>query len=246
MEGAIAGKLLATGYSLFFVFFCFFVFFSRTFLTRGKFDDEGPCADAPYIAAPSAAVVGHSPLCCIPARLGEEFVQLGLWAFSELGSGRELKERGSKGALGCDSQEPGPARNPSGDRGRSRCGRDRRRFMSREQAQELHGLSAKPAANLDTDNDEAAPPCPGEFWVGVVSLPVRGGRDSAGLAEPRKGRHDSGIEGELGPVPEGETVRDNFDAPRVSDRHIDIHVCEADVAGNPGASLPADSRNGVL
>ena len=75
--------------------------------------------------------------------------------------------------------------------------------MSR-QAQELHGLSAKPAANLDTDNDEAAPPCPGEFWVGVVSLPVRGGRDSAawldigagvGLAEPRKGRHDIGIEG---------------------------------------------------
>ena len=137
-------------------------------------------------------------------------MQLGLWAFSELGSGRELKERGSKGALGCDCQEPGPARNPSGDRGRSRCGRDRRRFMSREQAQELHGLSAKPAANLDTDNDEAAPPCPGEFWVGVVSLPVRGGRDSAawldigagvGLTEPRKWRHDSGIEGELGPVP---------------------------------------------
>ena len=81
-------------------------------------------------------------------------------------------------------------------------------------AQELHGLSAKPAANLDTDNDEAATP-------GSVSLLVRGGRDSAawldigagvGLAEPRKGRHDSGIEGELGPVPEGETVRDNFDA----------------------------------
>ena len=97
-----------------------------------------------------------------------------------------------------------------------------------------------PNLPLDTDNDEAAPPCSGEFWVGVVSLPVRGGRDSAawldigagvGLAEPRKGRHDSGIEGELGPVPEGETVRDNFDAPRVSDRHIDTHVCEADVAG---------------
>ena len=125
-------------------------------------------------------------------------MQLGLWAFSELGNGRELRERGSKGALGRDCQEPGPARNPSGDRGRSSCGRDRRRLMSREQ--ELHGLSAKPAANLDTDNDEAAPPCPHEFWVGVVSLPVRGGSDSAawldigagvGLAEPREGRHDS-------------------------------------------------------
>ena len=102
-------------------------------------------------------------------------MQLGLWAFSELGSGREL-ERGSKGALGCDCQEPGPARNPSGDRGRSRCGRDRRRLMSREQAQELHGLSAKPAANLDTDNDEAAPPRSGEFWVGHRYSCLRGGR----------------------------------------------------------------------
>ena len=41
-----------------------------------------------------------------------------------------------------------------------------------------------------------------------------------GLAKPREGRHDSGIEGELGPVPDGETVRDNFDAPGVCDGHI--------------------------
>jgi len=86
-----------------------------------------------------------------------------------------------------------------------------------------------------------------------MSLPARGGNDRAagldigaeGLARPRKGRHDSGIEGALAPVPERETVRDNFDAPRV-DRHIHSHVCEPDVAGNPGASFPADSRDGVL
>ena len=166
-----------------------------------------------------------------------------------------FRARQRAGAQGCDCQELGPARNPSGDRGRSRCGRDRRRLMSRVQAQELHGLSAKPAANLDTDNNEAAPPCPGEFWVGVVSLPVRGGRDSAwtsarGWASSSRVRGDTIVASrELGPVPEGETVRDNFDAPCVSDffvsdRHIDIHVCEADVAGNPGASLPADSRSG--
>ena len=88
-----------------------------------------------------------------------------------------------------------------------------------------------------------------------MSLPARCGNDSTarldistrvGLAKPREGRHDSGIEGELGPVPEGETVRDNFDAPGVCDGHIDIHVCKPDVAGNPGASLPADSRDGML
>ena len=82
----------------------------------------------------------------VPACLGEKFVQLGLWAFSELGGGGELEERGRKGALSCDRQESGPARNPAGDRGRSGCGRNSRGLRSREQAQELHGLSAKPAA----------------------------------------------------------------------------------------------------
>ena len=128
-------------------------FFLTHLFNQREVRDEGPCADAPYIAAPCAAGVGHSLLCYIPARLGEELVQLGLWAFSELGSGRELKERGSKGALGCDCQEPGPARNPSGDRGRSAG-----TAVALCRASRLHGLSAKPAANLDTDNDEAAPP----------------------------------------------------------------------------------------
>ena len=50
-------------------------------------------------------------------------MQLGLWAFSELGGGGELEERGRKGALSYDRQEPGPAHNPAGDRGRSGCGR---------------------------------------------------------------------------------------------------------------------------
>ena len=36
------------------------------------------------------------------------------------------------------------------------------------------------------------------------------------------------------------------DVPGVCDGHIDIHVCKPDVAGNLGASLPADSRDGML
>ncbi|OLP78327.1 hypothetical protein AK812_SmicGene41507 [Symbiodinium microadriaticum] len=43
------------------------------------------------------------------------------------------------------------------------------------------------------------------------------------LVAPRNSqgrRHDSGIESEFGPVPEGEAVRDNLDAPNW---HIDIH-----------------------
>ena len=42
-------------------------------------------------------------------------------------------------------------------------------------------------------------------------------------------------------MPEGEAVRDNLDAPCIGYRHIDIHVCEPDVAGDPRAGLPADA-----
>ena len=50
----------------------------------------------------------------VPASLGEKFVQLRLWAFSELGGGGEVEERGRKGALSCDCQERGPARIAAG------------------------------------------------------------------------------------------------------------------------------------
>ena len=78
----------------------------------------------------------------VPRRGARATRALGLLRARQRG---EPEERGRKGALSCDCQEPGPARNPAGDRGRSGCGRNRRRLMSREQAQELHGLSAKPS-----------------------------------------------------------------------------------------------------
>ena len=52
----------------------------------------------------------------------------------------------------------GPARNPGGDSRRSGRGRGRLGPVSRKQAQELLRLGAEPAANLNADHDEAAPP----------------------------------------------------------------------------------------
>ena len=40
-------------------------------------------------------------------------------------------------------------------------------------------------------------------------------------------------------------IRDDFDAPRVGDRHLKVHVGEADVASDPRASLAADTRYSV-
>ena len=56
------------------------------------------CRSALHCSA-GAANGGHRLLGVVPARLGEKFVQLGLWAFSELGGGGKLEERGRKGAL---------------------------------------------------------------------------------------------------------------------------------------------------
>ena len=47
-------------------------------------------------------------------------------------------------------------------------------------------------------------------------------------------------------MPKGGAIRDNLDAPCIGHRHIDIHVCEPHVAGDPRAGLPADSHHSVL
>ena len=47
-------------------------------------------------------------------------------------------------------------------------------------------------------------------------------------------------------MPQGEAVRDDFDAPGVSDRDLEIHVGEPDVASDPRAGLAAHTRYSML
>ena len=121
--------------------------------------------------------------------------------------------------MGCDGQESGPARNPGGG--------DRLGPVSREKAQKRHRLGVELAAN-----DEAAPPRACELRVGLMSLTARCSSESAagldigawvGVAEPRQGRRDRGVECKLGPMPQEEVVRDNLGAPCIGYRHIDVH-----------------------
>ena len=142
----------------------------------------------------------------IGARAGEDLVWH--WSVAEPLSGRQLQQRGRQRALGCDVQR----------RGGAKLGP-----VLREQAQELHGLGAEPAANLDADNDEALTAQPGST-------------SARGWASPNR----------LGRMPERETGRDNLDAPCIGYRHIDVHVCEPDVEGDPSAGLPRDACNSML
>ena len=47
-------------------------------------------------------------------------------------------------------------------------------------------------------------------------------------------------------MPQGKAVSDYFNAPRVGERHIKIHVGERDIASDPRASLAANTRYSVL
>ena len=34
--------------------------------------------------------------------------------------------------------------------------------------------------------------------------------------------------------------------PFISDRHVEVHVCQPDIAGDPGAAFAANARDGML
>ena len=47
-------------------------------------------------------------------------------------------------------------------------------------------------------------------------------------------------------MPKGEAVGDDFDAPLIGDRNVQVHVREPDVACHSGVSFTAYPRDGVL
>ena len=75
--------------------------------------------------------------------------------------------------------------------------------------EQVQGLGAKPATDLDANNDKAAESGSGKLWVtfdavfggsskGAAGIDIGAG---AGVAKPRQGRHDSSINCELGTAP---------------------------------------------
>eukprot|EP00439_Symbiodinium_sp_Y106_P086980 s2122_g37.t1 len=105
------------------------------------------------------------------------------------------------------------------------------------------GLSVEPAASLGAEDDKAASSGAAEFGVSAVTLAPGSSIDCAawqgvcagvGLASWCEGGHDCCVKGELGPVPQGETIGDDLDAMFISDGHVEVHVCQPDIAGDIG------------
>ncbi|OLP73938.1 hypothetical protein AK812_SmicGene46669 [Symbiodinium microadriaticum] len=77
---------------------------------------------------------------------------------------------GSENALRGDREEPRPVRHGGSDGGRTYQPADRSGSVPRQELQELHIFGAKPAANLRTNDKQAASPGMAELRVRVVAF----------------------------------------------------------------------------
>ena len=75
-------------------------------------------------------------------------------------------------------------------------------------------------------------------------------RDTIGLwmraARPRNGRDQGGVNGRLGTLPQGQSIRQYLDAAAISKGNVDVHVPQEDVGRNSRTGFAADSRRGPL
>eukprot|EP00439_Symbiodinium_sp_Y106_P076067 s750_g15.t1 len=116
-------------------------------------------------------------------------------------------------------------------------------------------FGAKTTADFDTDNDQAAATGTHELRVSLMTLASRGSVDSSArvhvssrlsLTSPGDGADDGGIYGLLRAMPKGKSVRDDFNAAVVGHRHIDVHVCQADITGDTRTGFLADPRSSAF
>ena len=65
------------------------------------------------------------------------------------------------------------------------------------------------------------------------------------LPTPCERAHDGGAWGEL-TLPQGQAVSDDLNAPLITDRHIQVHVGQSHMAGDPSTGFVTDSCDGML
>ena len=175
-----------------------FFFFSHTILRPVRARSQCSCKLRAYGALEAAASV--------PARIGEDLMQIRHGPLAQLGGRGQLEQRRRVGALSRDREHTGPSRDPGGDGGGLHVSGDRRHAMACEEAQELHCFGAEPAADLDADHNESTAPRALEFRVGLEALAPCSGRHCAsrlhvgarvGFAASGEGGNDGGVKCKL-------------------------------------------------
>ena len=187
---------------------------------------------------------------------GEDLVEVGHHSrLAIVSTRRQLEQRRREGAHGGDSQDAGPALDPSCTCSSPERRREAGRTVSCQVAEEGGSFRSEAPAYLDPNNDEARPSRARELGVSLSPFAAGGGVDGSAragvgarlrLAGARDRADDCGIERELRSVPERQAVGDDLDAPRVAHRDVDVHVSVPDVACNARASLPTDAGDGMF
>ena len=242
---------------------CLRKFFFFFFFLRGPFYRQSrvPAVSAYLVLRSTEALLPGTlvrPLAAahdreLPAHVCEHFVQLRrLSGDVALSREREFQQGRGDGALGGDGEQPRPTGDPRRTRCRSRGRQNVRRTLPGEQPEPSGRLCAEPAPNLHSDDNQTAAASAHELGVGLAAFASGGAIHSPtgmhissglGVARPRHGADDGGINSLLRTMPQGQPVRDDFDAAVIRDRDIDVHVSQANVAGDPRPGFMAHPRH---
>ena len=125
----------------------------------------------------------------------------------------------------------------------------------REKSEEGRGFLTPAPSSFYAENDKAAAASTKQLRIGVPALALRrAGQSNARLRIGSGLRlalaHERGdqcrIDGELSSVPEGRAIAHDLDPSGVADRHINVHVSDANIARNTRSGLATDAGKGML
>ena len=131
-------------------------------------------------------------------------------------------------------------------------------MRQRGPAREVGGRSRLPhssASSFNAENDKAAAASTKQLRIGVPALALRHASQSNArlrigsglrLARAREQGDQCRIDGELSSVREGQAIAHDLDPSGVADRHINVHVSDANIARNTRSGLATDTGKGML
>ena len=230
------------------------IFFPRTFLQQHVLDPV-PVLAADYGlsgAGWEAAVDG----CLQPACVSQELVQSGrVTSSTELCGCRKLEQRSCEGSLRGNGEDATPTVHPSGLSSAAHGDRCAGSAGLREKSEEGRGFLTPAPSSFNAETDKAAAASTKQLRLGVPALALRRAGQSTArlrigsrlrLALARERGDQCRIDGELSSVPEGQAIAHDLDPSGVADRHINVHVSDANIARNTRSGLATDTGKGML
>ena len=167
----------------------------------------------------------------------------------------EVEEGRGDSTLGSDSEHTAPTLHPGSSRSLAKGSWRAQGPGMCEEAGEGCCFLAPTPPRFNAEHNESATACMQQLRVGFPSLPALcAGEGDARLnicagvrqAITCQGGHDSCIDSELGAMPQRQAVAHYLDAPRISDRNINVHVSDADIARDAGPSLATYTGQGTF